>query len=320
MIEKIRRRVFDIIQIGNKSDTPSRLFDYFLVLVIVLNILVMFLETFDEMEPYFPVLKAIEYGTMLVFCIEYLLRLWTAKYLYPGENPSKAALKFALSFDGIVDLLTILPFFFLYGFVAFRMLRVVRIFHLFRLNAKYDSFHVIVSVLAEKRKQLASSIFIIFVLMLASSLSMYGVEHDAQPENFRNAFSGIWWSVSALLTVGYGDIYPITTLGRVLGIVIAFLGVAVVAIPTGIISAGFVEQYTELQNGSAAPDVRLRTVEVGLDSAWLGLSFEEIDRQFRYTVVLAKRGASTILPVSGSSYRVEAGDVLAVYLDSGQQS
>ncbi|MBQ1312290.1 MAG: ion transporter, partial [Blautia sp.] len=221
----IKRRIFDIIQIGNKSDLPSRSFDLFLVTVIILNIVAMFLETFDAMEPIGPLLKGIEYFTVVVFCIEYALRIWTAEFLYPGMSRIKAVFRFLCSFDGIVDLFTILPFFFLYGFVAFRMLRVVRIFHLFRLNTRYDSFHVIVSVLVEKKKQLGSSIFIIFVLMLAASMSMYSVEHDIQPESFENAFSGIWWSVSALLTVGYGDIYPVTTLGRILGIIIAFLGV-----------------------------------------------------------------------------------------------
>ena len=77
---------------------------------------------------------------------------------------------------------------------------------------------------------------------------MYGLEHEAQPDVFENAFSGFWWSVSTLLTVGYGDIYPITMPGKVFGIVITFLGVGMVAIPTGILSAGFVEQYTILKN------------------------------------------------------------------------
>lgn len=129
--------------------------------------------------------------------------------------------------------------------VIFRMLRVARIFHLFRLNAKYDSFNIITTVLYEneKRNQIISSVFIVFILMLASSLCMYSVEHEAQPTVFRNAFSGIWWSMSTLLTVGYGDIYPVTTLGCIMAICIAYLGVGAVAIPTGIISAGFVEQY-----------------------------------------------------------------------------
>ena len=150
--------------------------------------------------------------TVFIFCIEYDLRIWTANYLYPGMSKSRATIRFLVSFDGIVDLLTIIPAFFLSGFVIFRMLRVARIFHLFRLNAKYDSFNVITTVLYEKRNQIISSVFIVLILMLASSLCMYSVEHDAQPEVFRNAFSGIWWSMSTLLTVGYGDIYPITTL------------------------------------------------------------------------------------------------------------
>ena len=141
-----------------------------------------------------------------------------------------------VSFDGVVDILTIVPVFFLSGFVIFRMLRVARIFHLFRLNARYDSFNVITTVLYEKRNQISFLGVIVVILMLASSLCMYSVEHDAQPEVFRNAFSGVWWSMSTLLTVGYGDIYPITTLGRLMAICIAYLGVGVVAIPTGIIS------------------------------------------------------------------------------------
>ncbi len=165
-----------------------------------------------------------------------------------------------VSFDGVVDILTIVPVFFLSGFVIFRMLRVARIFHLFRLNARYDSFNVITTVLYEKRNQIISSVFIVVILMLASSLCMYSVEHDAQPEVFRNAFSGVWWSMSTLLTVGYGDIYPITTLGRLMAICIAYLGVGVVAIPTGIISAGFVEQYQRKSSISNIQDADIKEI------------------------------------------------------------
>ena len=195
------------------------------------------MQTFEQLAPLSGVFSVIETITVLIFCIEYVLRIWTAEFLYPGMRKSRARLKFLISFDGIVDLLTIIPAFFLSGFVIFRMLRVARIFHLFRLNAKYDSFNVITTVLYEKRNQIISSVFIVLILMLASSLCMYSVEHDAQPAVFRNAFSGIWWSMSTLLTVGYGDIYPITTLGRIMAICIAYLGVGAVAIPTGIISA-----------------------------------------------------------------------------------
>lgn len=242
-MKKFKKRVFDIIQIGQREDFPSRIFDIFLVTIIILNILVLVLETFNLPADFLNVLHIIEIVTIVLFGIEYLLRIWTAEFLYLNVSRGKAILKFLLSYDGIVDLLTIVPAFFLSGFSAFRMLRVVRIFHLFRINATYDSFNVITAVLKEKRNQIFSSLFIVIILMFASSLCMYSVENVAQPEVFDNAFSGMWWSISTILTVGYGDIYPITILGRILAIIIAILGVGVVAIPTGIISAGFVEHY-----------------------------------------------------------------------------
>lgn len=122
------------------------------------------------------------------------------------------------------------------------------------MNAYYDSLGVITEVISSKRQQLFSSVFILLVLMLASSLCMYSLEHDAQPEVFSTPFSGIWWSVSTLLTIGYGDIYPVTTMGKIFSIFITFLGVGMVAIPTGIISAGFVDQYTRIKRISEYAD------------------------------------------------------------------
>ena len=289
-----KKRVFSIIQIGNREDLPSRAFDYFIVAVILLNIACTFLETFAVMEPYMHVLRVVEQLTLLVFCVEYALRIWTAPLLYPGLTPWKAVIKFLHSYDGVVDLLTILPFFFLDGFIVFRMLRVVRIFHLFRINSYYDSFNVITSVLYEKRNQLLSSLFILVVLILASSLGMYSAEHEAQPELFKNALSGIWWSVSALLTVGYGDIYPITPLGRAMAIVISFLGVMAVAIPTGIISAGFVENYNE----ASGLDETFHTeiITVGIDSAWIGMKTKEIEERYGLKILFVKRNGEQIAP------------------------
>ena len=250
-MKSVKQRIFEIISIGNQEDWPSRTFDYCLVAAIFLNITVLFLETFDSLADFMPLFLTIEYTTLVFFMVEYALRIYTATELYDELPPLKARLRFLVSFDGIVDLLTILPLFFLEGFAVFRILRVVRIFHLFRLNAYYDSFNVIGSVIYRKKNQLISSIFILLILLFASSLCMYSAEHEAQPELFENAFSGIWYSLNTIFTVGYGDIYPITRVGRFMGAVITFLGVGAVAIPTGIISAGFVEEYqrmTEREN------------------------------------------------------------------------
>ena len=306
-----KRRIFDIIQLGNVSDWPSRVFDYCLVAVIVANILAMFLETFDSLSRFQRLFDGVETVTLLAFCLEYALRLWTAEYLYPESSRGKAVLRFMMSFDGVVEILTILPFFFLSGAVVFRMLRVVRIFHLFRINATYDSFNVITAVLSEKKNQIVSSLFIVLILMLASSLCMYSVEHPVQPEQFSNALSGMWWSVSALLTVGYGDIYPVTTVGRILAVVISFLGVGAVAIPTGIISAGFVEQYTKVQRGADGEEMRVTVVRPGPDSPWIGKTAARIQAEEGALILMARRAGEDVRP--GDDFRVRAGDALCVY-------
>lgn len=301
----LRRKIFDIIQIGDKSNAASRCFDIFIVLNILLNIAVMFMETFEALAAYMPLFKWVEIVTTIIFCIEYVLRIWTADYLYPNEGNVMSRLKFIVSFEGVVDLFTILPAFFLSGFVVFRMLRVVRIFHLFRLNARMDSFHIITRVLYEKRNQLASSIFIILILMLASSLFMYNVEHKVQPEVFRDAFSGIWWGMSTLLTVGYGDIYPVTTIGKVMAIIIAFLGVGTVAIPTGIISAGFVEQYQRNSYSANYKELDIvDIVEIMVDVKLKGKSIAEVRDTEGLFVYLILRGNLTVLPKDETRLRL----------------
>ena len=311
---KKKKRIFDIIQIGKKNDFVSRAFDLFIVIAIFANIAVLFMETFDGAAEYSEILHLVEIITIVIFSIEYMLRIWTAEYLYPDNSKVKAVLKFLISFDGIVDLCTILPFFFLSGFVAFRMLRVVRILHLFRINNYYDSFNVITSVLKEKKNQLISSIFIILVLMMASSLCMYSAEHEVQPEVFNNAFSGIWWSMSTILTVGYGDIYPVTILGRVIAIFISFLGVGVVAIPTGIISAGFVERYTQIQNQSKS-GVSIRgsargTVSVTVDesSPFAGMGVKAAEDKYQIDILIFIRNGAVIVPADLTEIAV--GDIL----------
>ena len=305
-----RQRIFEIIQIGNRGDAISRFFDYFIVIVIFVNIAVLFMETFDFFAPYMEVLEIIEGITIAIFIIEYLLRLWTADFLYPGYGRIKAAARFVISFDGIVDLLTILPFFFLSGFVGFRILRVVRIFRLFRVNATNDSFNVIANVFKKKKNQILSSVFIILMLMLVSSLCIYSAEHDAQPDKYKNAFSGIWWSLSTIFTVGYGDIYPITTLGQVMTVIITFLGVGAVAIPTGIISAGFVEEYAEISRAAHSQSVTRNTLceYIAEDSSYVGLKVREVEQRDSFDIMAIQREGEILVPKDTTVIR--AGDTL----------
>ncbi len=297
-IQSFRKRVFDIIQIGPTQDRVSRLFDFFIAIVIVLNIAVLILETFQELEAYTKVLRTIETVTIVIFIIEYILRIWTADFLYPGMKRGKAVLRFIFSFYGIVDLLTILPFFYLAGFSALRILRVARIFHLFRVNSYSDSFNVITSVLVDKYKQILSSLLIIAMLMLFSSLCMYNVEHAAQPEAFSNVLSALWWSLSCIFTVGYGDIYPITILGRGMAVIITILGVCAVAIPTGIISAGFVEHYRKAEQEIKLGEYKknTQTTLVDEESGYADMSVREIEKRGGIGVLSVIRDGNVLVP------------------------
>lgn len=301
--ETRKKRIFDIIQIGFDEDWQSRLFDIILMFMIFLNLFIAVYSTFDSSEPYMGILSTIELVTVAAFALEYGLRLWTAEYLYPGLTRKKAVFGYVMSFNGIIDLLSFLPYFlpifFPTGVVAFRMFRVIRIFRLFRVNAYYDALNVIGDVIHSKKDQILSSVFIILVLMTASSLFMYSLEHEVQPEVFQNAFSGFWWAVSTLLTVGYGDIYPITIPGRIFGIVITFLGVGMVAIPTGILSAGFVEQYTRLKtlkDYSLEADIRFVRLEVQDAHPWLNQKVSELSLPPGLLMAVIQRKGDVVVP------------------------
>lgn len=318
----VKKRIFDVIQIGNKTDLISTTFDVMISVLILLSIGVTFLQTFDELAAIRPFLAVIEFATIIVFLVEYLLRLWTAVYLYPDKTAWRATISFAVSFYGIVDLLTIVsffvPFLFSNGFVALKMLRVIRILRLFRLNTSYDAFNVITDVLRDKRDQIISSVALILMLMFMSSLCMYSLEHEAQPENFSNAFSGIWWSVSTLLTVGYGDIYPITIGGRIMAIVFAFLGVGMVAIPTGIISAGFVEYYSKIKMGTYSQrNDDFVILDIGHTHPFVGKKLQELALPEGLYAAVVLRGEDMLTPYDG--ILLEAGDSLLLATTSNRE-
>lgn len=302
----MRKKLFHIIEVGNNEDAISRTYDYINALTIILNLIVSIMYTFEGSRmQYGEFLLAVRHATVAFFALDYFLRVFTAKYLYPERSERKAIWGYVHSFTGIVDLLSFLPYYLPgvlpAGIVAFRMLRLIRIFRLFQINSYYDSLHVITEVIKGKQQQLISSVFLIAILMIASSLCMYSLEHDAQPDVFENAFSGIWWATSTLLTVGYGDIYPITTLGRIFGILTAFLGVGMVAVPTGIISAGFVEQYSSIKKRSEyGREMEMNFIKINIEEKddWVGKKVEELGLPVDVIVALVKREEQILIPYS----------------------
>lgn len=249
MYKKIQQRTFEIIEKGKKDDVLSIVFDIFIMILISLNVISVFLETFPIPQKLSRSLKHFEIFSIVIFTMEYILRVWTAPCLHPKTSRIRSRLKYIFSFMALIDLLAILPFYLPFIVrIDLRVLRALRIFRLFRLlkfNRYTKAMQSVFAVLRLKSIELISSVFIVTILMLISSALMYSIECDAQPEAFPNAFSGLWWAIATFTTVGYGDIYPITVEGKILGGIVSLLGIGLVAVPTGIISSGFQELNTK---------------------------------------------------------------------------
>ena len=255
MYRKFKQIVFEFIQPAENGRIASKIFDLFILAFILLSVISVFISTFDLPEEYQKTLQQIEQASLIVFSIEYLLRIWTADLLYPGSGFFRSRLKYIFSGMALIDLLAILPFYLPMllpvNLIGIRAVRLVRLLRLFKLNRYSDALTSIAGVFKRKAREIFASLFFVLILLVVASLLIYYAEHDAQPEQFKNAFSGLWWAVATLTTVGYGDIYPITPMGRVLGATIAILGIGMVAVPTGILSAGFVE-VLEKDNANGA--------------------------------------------------------------------
>ena len=322
---KTQKKLYNMVSTGVVDNGLNQFYDIFSTLALIANLVCAFAVTFDPVKAkYGDILYWVDEITVFFFAIDYVLRLITAEQHYAGSTPAAAMGKYATSGYGIIDLLSFLPhylpMFFPSGAAVFRMFRVVRIFRLFRINAYSDSLTLIGNVLKKKRTQLLASVFVIALLILASSLCMYSVEHDAQPDVFRNAFSGIWWATSTLLTVGYGDIYPITPMGQFLGIVITFLGVLLVAIPTGIISAGFVEEYqlaTRLADIEQEKDIHFIKASIDPGDAWIGKTISEVAMPSGSIIALVLREGETIVP--RGDIEIMLGDKLIICAESATE-
>lgn len=242
----IQNRTYAIMERAGQGDRASRAFDLFIVTLIGLNVVMVIVETVDAVAQAFgPVLRAFEAFSVVVFTVEYVLRIWscTADPDYDGAIVGR--LRFAVSGFALIDLLAILPFY-LHLFVALDpelvgAVRLLRLFRLFKMGRYIRSIRLLGAVLREKRKEIALvATVLVIVLVLISSLMFY-VEHRAQPEAFSSIPAAMWWGMVTLTTIGYGDVFPVTPLGRFFGILIAMLGIGMFALPAGILSSGFVE-------------------------------------------------------------------------------
>lgn len=200
-----------------------------------------------------------EMFSVAIFTAEYLARIWTADLKYPTKKGSRAVMTFVLSPTALIDLFAILPTYlpllFPIDLRFIRVLRFMRITRLLKLQRYSRSLRIIGDVLRENKSDLGVTFFITFILLTVAATFMYYIEGKVQPEAFPNIIASFWWAIATLTTVGYGDVYPMTNWGKVISGIIALLGIGIVALPTGILSAGFMDKIKQRRKTKANKDI-----------------------------------------------------------------
>jgi len=248
VVALVKERTFSILDVVQDGDVTSRFVDALIATLIIANVIVILLETVPSLAakhgPYF---QAFDLFTVVAFTIEYGLRLWSCTYSPQYAHPIWGRVRFAQRPMIVIDLIAILPFFLPMllpmDMRMIRILRLVRLLRVFKLARYSRALQMMGRVLMSKKEELVVGFVVMLILLVFASSLMYVVEHAEQPEAFGSIPSSMWWAVSTLTTVGYGDVYPITSVGRILGALIAMMGVGMFAMPAGIIAQGFSEQH-----------------------------------------------------------------------------
>lgn len=259
-IEGFRSHLWDLLEVTEDPETGKVNWDWVdicLLALIVLSILAVILETVPELAAqYHTAFFAFDIFTVVVFSIEYVARLWACTADERYRAPVRGRLRYAASFEGIVDVLAVGPFYaaLLLPVSAvdlrfMRVLRLMRFMRVLKIGRYSEATDRLRSVFYSKRADLGVAFFSLTIILILASSVMYHVENPAQPEAFSSIPAAMWWGVSALTTVGYGDIQPITPLGKILGGFIQILGIAFFALPAGILAAGYEDESVRRRAG-----------------------------------------------------------------------
>jgi voltage-gated potassium channel len=251
MENELKRSVYTLLEPDDNAGFWDRVMDISMTILILLNVLFVILETIEYFQNKFNHFFFIfEIVSILIFSIDYILRVWSCISLEKYRHPFKGRLKYALSFWSIIDLLAIIPFFIvIFSSYDFRFLKIYRIFRFLRIMKleKYlNSSKIIKDVFRSKKDELIICLLISFSLVIVVSGLMYFIEHDQQPNKFSSIPETMWWCVATLTTVGYGDVFPITSLGKFLTALISILGIGMFALPAGILASGFSSEFQKM--------------------------------------------------------------------------
>ena len=245
-----QQRMLQILERGSKDDRVSMMVDQLLGLLIILNIFAISLESIESLsQRYATQFWWFEMVSVTVFGIEYLLRIWASKANETSKYSSALGrrLEYIFSFTGLIDLLAILPSVLplFIGETDLRWLRAMRLIRLFKISHYSSALEDLLSAVRSEMSSFGAALYLLLIALFMSSAVMYLVENEAQPEKFSSIPETMWWSLITLTTVGYGDVSPVTTIGRIVGAITALMGVCVVAMLTGIVASAFSNQIAQ---------------------------------------------------------------------------
>lgn len=246
---KISAFLWRIFNVSKSGDKVSKAEDIFILALIFLNITAVIIESVQSIsQNHKTFFYYFEFVSVIIFSIEYVARLWGCVSDPEYRGQIKGRLKFAFDAMTLIDFLAIAPFYLPFlglDLRSLRALRLLRVLRVVKIGRYYSSLNLIKQVLKNKKEELVLTSALMAMLLLVSSCLLFYCEKTAQPEAFSSIPATMWWSVATLTTVGYGDIYPVTSLGKVFASIIAMLGIGMFALPTGILGAGFVEAIEE---------------------------------------------------------------------------
>jgi voltage-gated potassium channel len=246
----LKHRLYDLLEVQVDNDTAKRVYDaydIFMIVLIILNVFAVILETEPTLAAQFGTFfEVFEAVSVLIFTIDYVLRLWVCTVDPRYAQPVWGRLRFALSPLALIDLLSVLPFYLSMLLPVdlrfLRVLRLLRFLRLLKIGRYSDAVQTLWSAVRSRAEELVVCLIMGAILLVLASCAMYYVESDVHPDGFGTIPQAMWWSAVTLTTVGYGDVYPTTTLGKIIGSGIAVLGVGMFILPTGILATAFAEE------------------------------------------------------------------------------